>query len=276
MDLLSELNRLISVYGFRPRKKLSQFFLIDKKVIEKMIELAELKQTDRALEVGAGTGFISREIIKHCPLTAVELDETLALVLEKELSNKNLKVIQGNFLSQDFKGKKFTKVISAVPYHLSSQIISRIISMNPEKAVLLLQEEFADKLTSKPFYLNYSATTVLVKHFFKVKKSFKISPEAFFPKPNCFSSIVVMDSKNIKMPLTKQEQFTKFIKTLFRFKNKTLSNALKTSFQFLKEDLNLKEKEFLTKIQALKFKDERVCGLEGEDFLNALNELTKD
>ena len=91
---------------------MAQLFIIDEAVIDAMIEEAKLKPDDIALEIGAGTGFLTRELQKHCKVIAVELDYTLCELLENELPKENLSFICGDFLETEL--PSFNKIVSLV------------------------------------------------------------------------------------------------------------------------------------------------------------------
>ena len=124
MSLFAELNNQMVNYHFRPNRKMAQCFIINGEVIHKMVSAAQLKESDKVLEVGAGTGFLTRELLKHSKVIAVELDETLAALLREQFANEiksgKLKLVEGSILS--VKVPKFNKVVALPPYTISSEL----------------------------------------------------------------------------------------------------------------------------------------------------------
>ena len=100
MTLFKELNRLMLDYNFYPSKKKAQNFVIAPDFVLKLVALANLQKNDVVLEVGAGTGFLTRELIKHCNVIAVELDDKLCVLLKEkfitEIEEGKLVLLEGN------------------------------------------------------------------------------------------------------------------------------------------------------------------------------------
>ena len=148
MSLFKELHQLMAKYRFKPKKSLGQNFIVNQDVIDVLVEEADLKKTDVVLEIGAGTGFLTRELLKHCKVVAIEKDDVLAELLEKELPSKNLELIHGDFFEIEL--PKFNKIVTLPPYNVSKKVISKINTLNFEVAVLVLQKEFAEKIAALP------------------------------------------------------------------------------------------------------------------------------
>ena len=115
MNLFNELQNLMAKYRFRANRKLSQNFVINEHLIEKIVELADLKASDTVLEIGAGTGFLTKALLKKSKVIAVEKDKGLCKVLEEELSQKNLTLILGDFLKETI--SKYMRVPAVARAH---------------------------------------------------------------------------------------------------------------------------------------------------------------
>ncbi|AJF60014.1 MAG: ribosomal RNA small subunit methyltransferase A [Candidatus Diapherotrites archaeon] len=276
MSLFAELNNQMVNYHFRPNRKMAQCFIINGEVIHKMVSAAQLKESDKVLEVGAGTGFLTRELLKHSKVIAVELDETLAALLREQFANEiksgKLKLVEGSILS--VKVPKFNKVVALPPYTISSELAFWLLRHDFELAVVGFQREFARKMLSVEGFKEYNSLSVLVNYHFSGEVLIEnLSPENFYPKPNSFSSLVVLRRKEPEIKVKDEEKFRRFLKELFRLKNKNLSNALQKSFPFLREELGLSEEKFREKCSKLKETEKKVCFFSAEEFAGIFNEL---
>lgn len=234
MDLFSEINELMVKHRFRPNKKTGQNFIICEEIITKMLEEAALSPKDKVLEIGAGTGFLTREMLKVCKVMAIEVDDLLADLLEKELPKKNLELIRGNFLETKVTG--INKVVSLPPYTISSPIMYKLFELKPKLCVFVFQKEFVERFSAEPGFMDYNALSVLTQYYFKTKTISKVASNCFFPQPNTESCIVKLTAWNQNGTVKNEKAFHAFIKSIFRFQNKNLLNAVKNSAQFLKEE----------------------------------------
>ncbi|MFH1545056.1 MAG: 16S rRNA (adenine(1518)-N(6)/adenine(1519)-N(6))-dimethyltransferase RsmA [archaeon] len=267
-DLLNELNNLSVKYHFKSKKKLSQNFLINENVLNEMVEQASLNEKDIVLEIGAGTGFLTKKILeKGCKVIAVERDETLAEVLKNEIKSDRINLIEGDFLKEEI--PSFNKVVSSPPYHISSDIMFKLYELKFDSAVMLFQREFAGKLSAEPGFREYIALSVLNDYFCETSFIEGISPSSFYPCPPTSSSIIKLNWNKRFGEAIDDQLFTEFIKTIFRYKKKNLSAALRNSLPFLKERMNLNEK----KSDGLELSEEKVYLLETKQLVEIFNEL---
>lgn len=269
MDLFSELNGLMVNYHFRPEKKLAQHFLVDDAVIQKMIGLAELKKKDTVLEIGAGTGFLTRELQKHCKIKAIEFDENLFLLLQEKLDKKNLELFQGDFLSVDVGA--YNKIVSLPPYTISTELVYKILEHGFDLAVLVMQREFLEKLVAMSGFFEYNALSVFTQYRCVPELQGIVSPKSFFPTPNAFSSIIKLTGKYRFGKVKDEKKFRFFLHQLFRFKNKNLNNALHLSYPFVKKELKLNDKKFESTLKKIDFLEQKVYLLEVEYFVELFN-----
>ncbi len=279
MSLFKELTAYMAEYNFYPSKKKAQNFLVSDQFLDEIVKAAHLEPSDTVLEVGAGTGFLTRELLKHSKVVASELDEKLCGLLREqfraELESKKLVLLEGNFLEQ--KLPKFNKVVSLPPYTISSKLVLELVlEKHVESMVFVLQREFVKKCVSRPGFNDYGPLAVLLGYYFDDKVlEWNLSPENFFPKPNSFSSLVVFSRKQNIKTLNDESKFVFFLKTLFRYKNKKLSNALEKSFPFLKKSMGFSKKGFEKTLEGLKEKDSKVYLLEPEELVSIFQEFLK-
>ena len=188
-----------------PKKSLGQNFLIDKNIIRKIIEIGKLSHKNIVLEIGAGTGNLTKEILLANPkrIILIEKDEKLAARLKKKFENyKNLSVITDdvlNYINNKISYKNMV-VFGNLPYNLSTKILAKLISLDKwppwySKLILMFQKEVADRIIAKNNSENFNRLAVLSNWRLNVKKHFDISKNCFFPKPKINSTILSFKPK---------------------------------------------------------------------------------
>jgi 16S rRNA (adenine1518-N6/adenine1519-N6)-dimethyltransferase len=273
-SLFSLLHALMVEYGFKPNRVMSQNFVVDDALVEKIVEFAGLEKSDVVLEVGCGTGFLTEKIMEHCKVIGVEKDPVLAEVLRKRFDSKNFVLVEGDFLKE--KIPAFSKVVCFPPYSISSDFVLRLTESKFSSGVIVFQKDFAQKLMSFPGLKEYNATAVLTQYFFELEILIEaVSPKSFFPSPSVFSSVVKISSKKRFGKAKNDAQFKKFVKELFRFKNKNLSNALMKCFPFIEEELKLSEKKFKKTAKTYSLAEEKVVLLEVDELVDLFNEIVQ-
>lgn len=235
-----------------PNKLLGQNFLVDKNILSKIIETADLSPTDIILEVGPGTGILTKELAQKVKkVIAIEKDPKLIKVLEQELDGfDNVKIIEEDILKiinpdsqfpifNEFpisnpQSKKQYKVVANIPYYLTANLIRKFleISAPPQMMVLMLQKEVAQRICAKTPDMNLLAVCV---QFYATAKVIKFVPkECFWPVPKVDSVIVRItplinaDSKLIcaDRKKTNADLFFKIVKAGFSQPRKQLLNNL--------------------------------------------------
>ncbi len=226
------------------KKKFSQNFLIDGNILNKIGNLIPAQNLN-ILEIGPGDGKLTDKIILKKPknLTLVEIDEELV----KELNKKYFKYEAINLIKSDILKlkleKKYHLIISNLPYHISSQILLKLILLekNPEILILMFQKEFAQRVLDKKL----NSLNSIVKCFYSVKLNFNISKNCFRPIPRVDSSILTF--KKLEKKLIKRNEIDNFIifkRKLFTQKRKSLKNILKKYTFSDNFNLNLRVESF--------------------------------
>ncbi|ALM74416.1 16S rRNA (adenine(1518)-N(6)/adenine(1519)-N(6))-dimethyltransferase RsmA [Thermococcus barophilus] len=227
--LKSRLFYLLSKYNLRINSDLGQNFLIVDDIIKREVERAEIKANETVLEIGPGLGFLTDELSKYAKkVYAVEKDSRLVEILQKEYSWKNVEIIRGDALKVEF--PEFDKIVSNLPYRISSPITFKFLRYDFKKAVLIYQLEFAQRMTAKPGDKNYSRLSVMVQAKADVELVERIGRGAFYPKPKVDSAVIILN------PKPKEEQIElddSLVKALFQHRRKKASKALKDSYHML-------------------------------------------
>lgn len=207
--------------NFKPKKSLSQNFLIDNNIVNKIIKAAAIMPEDTVLEIGPGFGALTKVLLQTgARVIAIEKDKTLA---------KRFNYIEADFLEFDLntlpKGK--LKVVSNLPYGTATPIMGKLLTSTLFSTLtLMLQKEVAKRCLSKPNSKDYSAFTLFINFFSTPKYLFEISENCFYPKPKVKSACLNFILK--KPPFEEnQEQFFSLIKRAFCHRRKMLTTSLK-------------------------------------------------
>lgn len=261
--------------SFSFKKRYGQNFLIDKNIVNKIVDTIDIKPDNLVLEIGAGSGNLTSKLCeKFDNVLTYEIDKEVELDLKNNLSSfSNYEIIFDDFLERDIKKdiKKYTcnnlYIIANLPYYITTPIIEKITkeNLNVEMMRLMVQKEVGDRFTAKCGTKEYGSITVYLNYNYDVKKDFIVSRNSFYPKPNVDSLIISFYKKN-KTELNNEEHFYKLVKDSFKYKRKTLKNNLK--------DYDLEKIQFILKKYKLDL-SVRAEALSNEIFYDISNSLNK-
>jgi len=272
--LLGETKSLLKKYDVRPQKGMGQSFLIDEKVLSKQASHAHLNTDDIVLEVGAGTGSLTKYLMEDAGrVIVIERDPRLAHLLGDRFSDaSNLEILSGDALKVEF--PEFNKVVSNIPYSISSPLTFKLLEQGFEIAILTYQKEFAERLIAKPGTRNYSRLSVSTFCQAEAKILEFISRNAFYPVPKVSSAVVKLTPK--ANPLFLEEGgFQNLLRGLFSHRRKTVSNAAFHSYSLI-TSTNLEKdvrKENIKKSIPKKLQEKRVYELAPAEFSEILDAL---
>lgn len=271
MGLLEETRRILRNNKIFPRKKLSQSFLVEESILDKMISYASINRDDSVLEVGAGLGFLTERLAKVSGrVIAVEIDPKLTRILAHRLSGyRNVIILRGDILKVQV--PEFNKVVSVPPYSISSPLLFWLLKRNFECAVLTFQEEFSQRLTALPGTKNYGRLTVSVYYHADVDLLDFIPKEFFWPAPKVNSMIVRLKPRKPPFHVENEESFFNFVRAVFTQKNKKLRNAVKTFFS----SLNIPRSVYAQLTDSIPFHYRRVREMSPEEIALVFNDLVK-
>ena len=221
--------------NFDFKKSLGQNFLHDENIIDKIVKYSEIDKDTLVIEIGPGAGALSKKTIPLSGYTILyEIDTRLKEILDDVLNNyDNYEIIFNDVLKQDiakdisrFNYKKIY-VVANLPYYITTPIITKVIDeISPDKIVIMIQEEVADRLSASVGSRDYGMITVALGAFYDIKKLFKVGRNCFKPAPNVDSAVISLDKHN-KYEIKNKDKFDKLIKDAFKFKRKNLRNNLK-------------------------------------------------
>jgi 16S rRNA (adenine1518-N6/adenine1519-N6)-dimethyltransferase len=224
-------------------KKFGQNFLIDSKIAEREINYCNIKKEDVVLEIGPGKGIITKPLAKRAKkVIAIEIDKGLVNNLKKILP-KNVILIHGDVLNVDFGSlPKFNKIVSNLPYNISSPITFKIFEYDFSKAVIIYQKEFADRMVAKVGSKNYSRLSVGVHYKVNCEIIETIPKTSFYPEPKVDSCIVSLSPRKTNPFLISDEKFFfNLTRELFNHRRKKIKNILKNIFNIEYKDIPFME-----------------------------------
>jgi len=231
---LSQLNvpALLKRHGLRPDKSLGQNFLVDSKALYRVAESAGITQEDQVLEIGAGTGSLTRILSTMARrVVAIEIDPRLIPILREVLTDfHNTKIVEGDILSvnlSDLFEQPGYLVVANIPYYITSALIRHLLesAVRPRCLVLTVQREVAERICAEPGDMSLLSLSVQV--YGRPRVLSQIPAGAFFPVPKVDSSIVRVDL--FDTPRIREENlpaFFRLAKAGFSQKRKTIRNAL--------------------------------------------------
>lgn len=256
---------ILNEYGIKLNKNLGQNYLIDRNKRDQIIHFANLTKEDVVLEIGPGIGTLTIELAKRTKkVIAIEQDSNICQILENRLKTENIdnvELINDDALNVEF--PKFNKIISNLPYQISSPITFKFLNYDFQLAILMYQKEFASRMNGKVGSKDYSRLSAMLYFKCDVETLANVSAESFIPKPKVDSTVVKLTPKlpeltgelknlNIdEISKTDFEIYSKFVKALFQHRNKKVKNALIDSRHII---TNLDKKEMKTKLNSIKQK----------------------
>ncbi len=220
---------LISKYNLRANSNLGQNFLIVPDIVERNVERAGLSERDTVLEIGPGLGVLTDALSKRAgKVYAIEKDPRLVEILRKEYDWLNVEIILGDALRVEF--PEFNKIVSNLPYQISSPVTFRFLRYDFERAVLIYQLEFAQRMVAKPGERNYSRLSLMVQAKAHAELVERIGKGAFWPRPKVDSAVVVLEPKPKGDQIELNENL---VRALFQHRRSTVIAALKKSHHML-------------------------------------------
>jgi len=231
---------LLKKYNLFPRKGLGQNFLADPFHLAKIIEAAQLSQSDTVLEIGPGPGTLTRRLVEAAGrVIAVELDTGMIDLLQNELGHyPNLTLVEADILTvsldsilpvaapQQPKIGQY-KVVANLPYYITSAVLRHLLEATPPptRLVVTVQKEVAQRIVAGPG--DMSVLAVSVQLYGQPQVVHRIPAGAFYPPPNVDSALLRVDTHpSLPIPVADVDHFFKVVKAGFSQKRKQLKNSL--------------------------------------------------
>jgi 16S rRNA (adenine1518-N6/adenine1519-N6)-dimethyltransferase len=228
------IKELLRVHNRFPRKRLGQHFLIDPKVLQRIICALHLGREDLVVEIGSGLGQLTAELAKAAgQVVAVEIDKELLKISQRVLASfSNIEFVPKDILKVDLadlaKGRRY-KIAGNLPYYITAPIIEKILQAapRPEVAVLMVQREVAERMAAAPGSKKYGSFSIFVQFYAEVEIDSYVSKSSFYPWPEVSSAIVILKPyKTPKYQVKDEKQFFEIMHAAFQQRRKQLRNSL--------------------------------------------------
>jgi len=226
--------------------KSDQHFLVNNRLLSRIIDYADLNPTETVIEIGAGSGNLTELLLKNSnKVYAVEKDRVLFKILSDRCSSfpsDKYELIHGDALLLDF--PRFDKVVSNIPYSISSEISFKLLEYDFLSGILMYQLEFARRLVGKIGTKDYGRLTIAFSLRTNVEFLEKVPKSAFYPVPKVDSALVKIVPKKHDLTVSGEDKersdnleqfFFKFLTAIFTQRRKKLKNAIMNSAHIVGE-----------------------------------------
>ena len=239
---ITTIKKLLEEYQIAPLDSLSQNFFIDRPLLEKMLNKANIQPGDTVVEIGPGLGSLTQALLERdCPVEAFEIDRTLAQILPKILGNPdNLIVRHKDIMEASLELSQIPqpyKVVANIPYHITGGIIRTLLSNTnrPASITLLIQQEVARKLTTDTS--SYSLQRLSVEIYAYPTYLLTVPKGCFYPRPKVDSAVIQLTPHTLFDHIDK-EAVIQLAKTAFQYKRKQARSTLIKHTEFSESQLN--------------------------------------
>lgn len=254
MEKLSNPQKTIEViqkYQFDFQKKFGQNFLIDGRVLEKIMDAADITKEDFVLEIGPGIGTMTQYLAERArEVLAVEIDKNLIPILAETLSEyENVDILNADILKTDLNkiaeeknGGHPIKVVANLPYYITTPIIMGVFESHVpvENVTVMVQKEVADRMQAGPGTKDYGALSLAVQYYAEPYIAANVPPNCFMPRPKVGSAVIRLTKHKTPPVQVKNEKLLfQLIRASFNQRRKTLQNGIKnfSGFNFSKEEV---------------------------------------
>lgn len=250
---------ILQKYNFIFQKRYGQNFLIDTRVLEKIIAASGITKDDMVLEVGPGIGTMTQYLCESArKVIAVEIDKNLIPILENDTLSEydNVTVINEDILKLDINelvarendGKPI-KVVANLPYYITTPIIMGLFESHVpiESITIMVQKEVADRMQCGPGTKDYGALSLAVQYYAKPEIIANVPPNCFMPRPNVGSAVIRL-TRHEEVPVKVKDErlMFKLIRAAFNQRRKTLQNSINNS-----SELSLSKEQVVSALDSM-------------------------
>ena len=215
------------------KRSLGQNFLVDSRIVSRILAAAEVCAEDTVLEIGPGRGALTTQLARVARrLVAVELDDRLAATLQARFAtDANVEIVHGDARELEVAslfavGERY-KLIANLPYYAASRIVRIFLTTHPRPTslVVMVQREVAKSMAAAPGRMGL--LSVMVQLYGVPRIAFSVPPRAFRPVPKVTSSVVRIDVLDTPaLDLDSEELFFRLVTAGFSAPRKQLHNSL--------------------------------------------------
>ncbi len=269
--------QIMKLHNLDFKKSLGQNFLIDANITAKIIEKTGILPTDGIIEIGAGIGSLTEELLaKANRVVAVEVDDRLWPILEANFGDNDkfhlvkadvLKLDLAELIAKQFSDKQRILVVANLPYYITTPIIMKLLEERLPLAsiTVMVQKEVAERITAEPNNKAYGALTVSARFYAEPELLFVVGKGCFMPTPAVDSAVIKLTIKENELVLKSDSLFFQTLKAAFNQRRKTLLNALS-------HNLNLEKKVLKSALLAAEINPQaRAENLSSQQFADLAN-----
>ena len=229
---------ILQKYNITFQKKFGQNFLVDKNILGKIVDAAQITEKDCVLEIGPGIGTMTQYLAEQAGnVIAVEIDKNLIPVLQDTLSsynnvtilNQDILKVDINHIIEKYNNGNSIKVVANLPYYITTPIIMALFESHValKSITIMIQKEVADRIQAQAGTKDYGALSLAVQYYAKPEVIVKVPASCFMPRPNVDSSVIRL-TRYETPPIKAQDENYLFtvIRASFNQRRKTLVNGL--------------------------------------------------
>lgn len=235
---LNEMKAILDQRGLQLTKSLGQNFLHDENQLRRIVDAAELRNTDSVLEIGPGLGPLTEHLVMYAStVTAIELDQRLCQFLrERFVAVRNLTLIHADalaYLKERVRDWSQWKLVANLPYSVASPILVELAihGSGPIRMVSTVQREVAERIVAKPDTDDYGMLSLFLQLDYHAKYGFKVPSGCFFPEPGVESACVILSRRPSPLlggPL--RDVYVRLVKRAFSQRRKMMIKLIKAEW----------------------------------------------
>lgn len=238
-----DVQRYLKKRGISLKESLGQNLLLDRDLVQKIVDYASIESKDYVMEIGPGLGALTgllSERARH--LYVIEKDERLIPLLKESLSHRtNITYYQGDALTFDFSLlPSGTMVVGNLPYYISSPILRHLLPLRDHLSsmVFMLQKEVAQRMVASPGGKEYGILSLAVQYYARPTILTEVPPCVFYPEPNVDSALIkLLPHPSPPVEVRDEDFFFKVLRAAFQQRRKMLKNTLAHNLGFEKGEV---------------------------------------
>jgi len=229
----TEIQALLAQFGISPTKSKGQNFLVDERVAEREIGFLDIRAEDTVLEIGPGLGVLTELVVPRAKETVcIELDHGVCEHIRSKFGAE-VRLMEGDALELEW--PRFDRLISNLPYSISSPLLFKLLDHDFERAVIMVQKEFADRMAAKAGSDDYSRLSVNTYYRARCELLEQVPRSRFWPQPEVDSTVVRLEPRPAPFKLMNERFYMTLVNLLFQYRRKKISTVLRMTGQAPKD-----------------------------------------